>query len=163
MAVIRFPTDVRVEGNFQSDSMSLPTGSVSDTHVAANAGIDADKLEHNRFAGSNFDLAIGATPVAREEIVWVAQNAGTIRGFHALLNVTGSTTDVDFDLKKNGTTVLSATINVINTDADRLVKDGTLSVTSFVADDVFSMELTVTTSTGAQGPFAFAYFDEQLA
>jgi len=162
MAVIRFPTDVRVEGNLQSDSMSLPTGSVSDTHVAAAAGIDADKIEHNRYAQSNFALAIGGTPVAREEIVFVAMNSGTLRGFHAGLNDTGSSTNVNFDLKKNGTTVLSSAINVTHSDADRLVKDATLSVTSFVADDVFSMSLAVTSSTGAQGPFARAYFDEQL-
>ena len=141
-------------------TFTLSAGDVTDAAIATTTTIDADKLEHVHKPGSNFDLAIGATPVAREEIVYVAKNAATIRSFHALLNDTGTSTDVDFDVKVNGTTALSSTVNVTHSDSDRAVKDGTLNTTSLSADDVVSVELTVTSSTGAQGPFCWVEIEE---
>jgi len=145
----------RLTGTFSPDA-----GSIQDQHWDSSTPLDNDNQEHLHKPGTNFALAIGATPVAREEIVFVAKGAAVLRGFHALCNVTGSTSNVDFDIKKNGTTMLSSTVNVINSDADRLVKDGTLSVTAIAADDVISMELTTTTTTGMQGPFCWAEIDE---
>lgn len=140
--------------------LTIANGLIADAHVSSSAAIDADKLQHMHKAGTRFALAIGATPVGREEIVYVAQASGTIRAFHCLLNDTGTSTSVTFDLKKNGTTVLSSVVTVTHTDADRTVKDGTLASTTYVADDVFSIQLSVTSVTGAQGPFAWAEFDE---
>lgn len=141
-------------------TLTLDNDSVSNENVASDAAIGVAKQRHRHKPGTNFDLAIGATPVAREEIIYVAKNAGTVESFHGLLNDTGTSTSVSFDLKKNGTTILSATADVTHSDADRTVKDGTISTPSFVADDVFSIALTVSSSTGAQGPFAWAEFDE---
>lgn len=151
--------ELRIAGG----TITIPTASVADEQIATGAGIDADKLEHMYKKGTNFDLAIGATPVAREEIVFVASTAGVIRGFHALLNDTGTTTNVNFDLKVNGTTVLTGTINVTNADGDGAVKDGTISSPNLAIDDIVSIELTVTTSTGAQGPFAWVEIQELAA
>ncbi len=67
---------------------------------------------------------------------------------------------MDFDCKKNGTTILSSVVNITHSDADRAVKDGTLSVTTVAADDVISISLAVTSSTGAQGPFAWVEIQE---
>lgn len=145
-------------GTFTPDN-----NSINNEHINASTDIDADKLEHMYKAGTNFDLAIGATPVARHEIVFVASTAGTIRGFHCLLNDTGTTTNVDFDLRVNGSTVLSAVVNVTNADSDRAVKDGTISSASLAVDDVVSINLAVTTSTGAQGPFAWVEIQELSA
>lgn len=144
-------------------TLKIGKGEIEDEHLSSSAAVDVDKQQHLHKPSSNFDLAIAATPVAREEIVFVASTAGVLRGFHAILNDTGTTTDVDFDIKKNGTTMLSSTVNVTNADADKLVKDGTLSVTSFAADDVISFQLTVTTSTGAQGPYCWAEIQETAA
>jgi len=141
-------------------TLTLETGSVVDESIDSGTNIDADKLQHVHKPGTNFDLAIGATPVAREEIVFVAGSAGVIRGFHALLNDTGTGTDVDFDLKVNGSTVLTGTVNITDSDADTAVVDGVLSSTALALNDVVSIELTVTTSTGAQGPFAWVDIEE---
>lgn len=143
-------------------TLIVDDGVIKNRHISNQSAdiIAAQKVEHIYKMGTNFDLAIAATPVAREEIVWVASGEGTILGFHALCNDTGTSADVDFDLKKNGTTCLSAAINVTNSDSDGAVKDGTLSVTSFVADDIFSIQLSTTTTTGMQGPFAWAEFEE---
>lgn len=135
----------------------LDAGSVTNEMISSSTAIDNDKLQHYEQRGTNFGFVIGGTPTAREEIVFVAPAAGSVRttGFHACLNDTGTSTDVTFDLKKNGTTMLSGTINITHGDADKAVKDGTLSVTSFVADDIISISMAVVASTGAQGPYAW--------
>jgi hypothetical protein len=137
--------------------ITIPEGSLGSDHVTAVAGqeIVATKLKHLHKAGTNFDLAIAATPVAREEIVYVASTAGTINAFSAMLNDTGTTTDCDFVLKKNGTTLMSSDLTILHTDTDREIVDGVLSSSSYAAGDVFSIQLVVNASTAAQGPFAW--------
>jgi hypothetical protein len=143
--------------------LTLARNSVTDENIATATRLDADKLQHCYQAGTNFGLAIGATPVAAEHIVHVATSAGTIRGFHAMLNDTGTTTNVGFVLKKNGSSLMSSALNITEASTDRLVLDGSLSSTTLAADDVLSIQLTVTTSTGAQGPFAWVDIEETNA
>lgn len=144
----------------QGGTLTLPTGIITDDAISNTAAISADKLEHVYKAATNFDLAVGGTPATREETVFVASSAGTIRGFHWSLTDTGTSTSIAWDLKKNGTTVLSGTGSSTHSDTDRQVEDGTLSTTAFVADDHFTIVMTVTSATGAQGPFAWAEFEE---
>jgi hypothetical protein len=143
----------------------LQAGAVGNLHISNQALdiIGTDKVQPTYKHGTCFGFAIGATPTTREEIVYVAQSTGTIRGLNALLNNTGSSTAVTFDLKKNGTTVLSATASVTNSDSSKAIKTGTLSVTTFSAGDVFSIAMTVSSSTGAQGPYAWATLVEANA
>lgn len=141
-------------------SITLPTGSVTDDAVASDAAIDCDKLQQVYKVGTNFDLAVGGTPATREETVFVASGAGTIRGFHYTCTDTGTSTSIAWDLKKNGTTVLSGTGATTHGDTDRAVEDGALSVTTFSADDHFTIVMTVSSATGALGPFAWAEFVE---
>jgi hypothetical protein len=144
-------------------TLQLDAGSVEDQHISSGTKIDADKAQHLYRAWTNFDLAIGGTPVAREEIVHVCEVAGTIRQFAALCNDTGTAASVTFDLKKNGTTVLSSVVTITNATADRAVVDGTLSSTSVAVGDVLSIALAVSTSTGMQGPFAWCTIEENGA
>lgn len=150
--------DARFVGTLQ-----LAAGQVEDQHVSTSTKIDSDKLQHCYRAGTNFNTAIGGTPVTREEIVFVCEVAGTIRGFSALCNDTGTAASVTFDLKKNGTTILSSVITITNATADRAVIDGTLSATSVAVGDVLSIALTVSTSTGMQGPYAYVTIEENGA
>lgn len=146
------------DGNIQ-----WPIGFLTDSMVDDGTAIDADKLQFIQHVGTNFDTAIGGTPAAREEIVYVSAGTGTLRGFHALLNVTGSTTDIDFDLKVNGSSVLSAVVNITNSDGDGTVKDGTISSTALTADDIVSISMAVTSNTGAQGAYAWVMLEEDSA
>lgn len=146
-----------------TDNFVLGSSIVGDEQVKSGANIDADKLQHLYKPGTNFDLAIGATPAAREEIVFVASTVGTIRAFHCLLNDTGTSTDVDFDLLINGVSVLSAAVNITHSVSDRAVQDGAISSGSLAVGDVVSISLAVTSSTGAQGPFAWAEIEETAA
>lgn len=143
--------------------LTLPSGIILNADVASNAAIAVEKIRHEYKPGTNFAKSFDSTPVDREEIIFVADNAGIIRGFHAILYDTGTTTDVDFDLKVNGVSALTGTINITDANSDRQVVDGTLSTTALAADDVVTIELLVTTSTGALGPFAWVDIEESAA
>ncbi len=137
-------------------------GSIKNNHISNVAAdiISVDKVAPLFTPSTNLGFAIGATPTTREEILYVAKGAGTIRGFHALLNVDGSSTGITVDLKKNGTTVISAPVALTDSTGDRVSVAGTITVPAFVAGDVLSVAMIVTTSTGAQGPHAWAVLTE---
>lgn len=142
-------------------SIVLESGSVTRDAIERNGErIKLASLQVLHRASTNFDTAIGGTPAGRESVLYIASTTGVIRGFYALLTDTGTSTDIDFDLKKNGTTVLSAAVNITNADSDGTVKSGTISDSTIAADDYISIAMTVTSSTGAQGPYAWAEIQE---
>lgn len=143
-------------------TLILDSGSVRNEHVS-NASADritTDKQVHVHRAGTNFAVAIGGTPATREEIVYTASAAATVRLFRAMLNVDGSSTSITFDLKKNGVSILSSVITVTDSTGNRVIQDGTLSSTTLAADDVLSISMTVSSSTGASGPWAEVWVEE---
>lgn len=144
-------------------ALTIGAGDVSDQQVASNAAISTSKLKHAYMKGTNFALAIGGTPVTREEVVHVCGAAGTILGFHSMLNDSGSSTAITFDLKKNGVSVLSSAISQVHGDGDRTVMDGTISSATVAEGDVLSILMTVSSATGAQGPFAWVNIEENAA
>lgn len=138
-----------------ASSMQHKSGSITNADVIADAGIEYSKLEHYQLFPTNFNLAIGAAPAAREEIVFVARSAGVIRSFIAGLNDTGTATvSVDFDLNINGSTALSADVNVDHNDADRLNVAGTITSSALVVGDVVSISCESVTANNSTGPFA---------
>ncbi len=146
-----------------SGTLSLDAGSIIESNISSSTRIDADKMQHVYKPWTNFATAIGSAPSTREEMVFVATQTGTIRGFHAVCNDTGSSSSMTFDLKKNGTTCLSSVITITDSTTDKQTQDGTLSVTSFVAGDILSIAITVSSSTGVQGAFAWADVEENNA
>jgi hypothetical protein len=144
-------------------TFTFESGVVTNESVASNAAIDADKMQHCYKPGTNFGFTTTGTPTSRHELVYVASQAGTIRGFGCLLLDTGSSTSITFDLLKNGTTVLSSVVTITNATADGLVQAAVPSVTAFAADDRLSINMAVSSSTGAQGPFAFVELEENSA
>ena len=143
-----------------SGTLQLDAGSVNNQEIASAAGIETSKLQHLYRAATGFGLAIGATPTTREEVVFVAETAGSVQQFAAMCNDSGTAASVTFDLKKNGTSILSSVVTITNATGDRVVVDGTLASTALAAGDVLSIALTVSTSTGMQGPFAWVTIKE---
>jgi hypothetical protein len=133
-----------------SGGMTIPAGAVSNAQVAAGAAIAHDKLDHQY--GPLAPLTPGT---AQSETVptFVARSAGTVLSFKvgAVVANIGAAT-VTFDLKKNGTTVLTGVVTLNNGDAAYTPKAGTLSGTpTFVAGDVFTV---VTVATAGGGTLA---------
>lgn len=143
--------------------LTLDSGTILDEMISSSTDIDADKLQHIHKIGTNFDLAIGATPVARHELVFVCSATARIRSFSALLAVDGSSTSVTFDLKVNGVSVLSSVITVTSSTGDGVVQSATISSPTLTANQRVSIELAVSSSTGAQGPFAWVEIEELAA
>ena len=148
----------RVTGN-----ITFETTDISNDAISATTLVDNDKLQHLYKIFTNFDLAVTGTPVARHEIVYVADKAGTIRNFNALCYDTGTSASVTFDLKKNGTSILSSVVTITNATSDRAVVAGTISTATLAIGDVLTIELAVSSSTGMQGPFAWAVIEENGA
>lgn len=153
------PGGPRISGG----TMTLPSGIVIDADVNSNADIKTDKMRHLHKVMTNFNLDSGDTPVTTTMITFVADSAGTIRGFHVLLADTGTTTDIDFDLQVGGSTVLSGVVNMTNSDSNNVPKDGTISSATLTAGDVVTIVMTVTSATGALGPFAWVNIEENSA
>jgi len=163
----RIDGDLYVAGSISANSVTPTAGSVGDTTVAANAAIDSDKLQHMNDYGTDFGIAWDAAPAADDEfVVHTLKNAGTLRGFHALLGDTGSSSDIKFDLKRAAAgsnsfaTMLSATADFTNADTDATKKSGTLSATALAAGDRLRIDMDYTSATGVQGPYAWAELDE---
>lgn len=157
-----------VSGKIPSNAtmtLTFPDGVLKPAMWSSTSGdqLPASKSQLFSKAFTNFDLPIASTPSAREEVVFVASSAGTINKFAAMLNDTGTSTDVDFVLKKNGSTLMNTDLTITHATSDKVVVEGDLTSTSFVAGDVLSIQLVVNSSTGAQGPFAWVECLETLS
>lgn len=141
-------------------SFRPPSASIGDDAVSVNDPLGVTKVRHIRRVGSAFALAIGGTPSAYEQIVYVALTSGTVRNVGALCNDTGSSASITFDLKKNGSSILTGAIAVTNATTDKATVAGSISSASYAAGDVFSMQLSTSSTTGMTGPYMFAEFDE---
>lgn len=133
----------------------LVSGTVVGTDISLTADIRCESMRHSFVESTRFGKAANATPVTQEDIAFAAVGEGVITGFHGLLFETGSGTSITLDLKKNGTSVLSAPITITNSTPDKQIQDATILTSAYVAGDVYTFVMTVSSSTGAQGPFAF--------
>ncbi len=140
--------------------LTAPAGSLTNAMIAASAGIDASKLDVHR----NVPAYVAGTPTTSVIQAYRCPTAGTITSFHAgcITVPTGSAT-CDVDLKKNGTTCLSATVDLDSGSVAYTSEEGTLTVTAVAIDDILTVELTVTTpgsDTQATGVCAAIGVDE---
>ena len=135
--------------------LRLPSGVVGDREVTSSDGqqISSTKLYNEYEDTERFGHVIGGTPTTQEVILFTAQKAGTIVEVGAGLNDSGTSTNVTYDLKKNGTTMLTGAISVVHGTGDRVTVNGTLASADYDDGDVISVLCTATSTTGAQGPF----------
>lgn len=143
--------DLFINGAFRARSTSLPSNAVSNASVAANAGILASKLQHQHqhvYAQEGTNASASARQVAHV----VVGATGTIESLRATLTTACLTpATITVDLKKNGTTVLSATISFTNADAAFTLKAGSLSSTALVVGDVLEVVVVATAGGGTIG------------
>lgn len=153
--------DIYVQGNLRADSFSFPSLSIRNADAAADAAFATTKLMHRHHVMYQQESA--ATAADASHIIYVAQASGTITQFRAGAKVAHIGAAVcTFDLKKNGTTVLSAVIETDSGDVAYAVVPGTISSTTYTADDVFEIVVDATVGGGtlATGVFAQVVFDE---
>lgn len=158
----RFGGDVHVAGRLTCGEFSLPESTVRNENIVSEAGIEADKLQHQYTPGYAQESATAAADEAR--VIHVAQGDGTIIGFLAgnVVSAIGDDT-CTVDLKKNGTTVLSAPVSLVAADPVAYAeKTGTISSASYSAGDVLEVVINATHNTGtlAKGIYASAVLQE---
>lgn len=154
--------DVFVKGNLNPRTMSYPANSITNAAVSSTAGIETNKLRH-RFRSTYSQPNTAATAEVR--VLHVVRLPGLIRDVKVgsvAAAIGDSTTTVD--VKKNGVTVLTATVVLDNANTARVVEAGTVdsAVDDVVAGDVIEAVITISAGTGTlpTGVFVSIEVDE---
>jgi hypothetical protein len=144
--IASFNGDISVLGDFRCRTFTPPALSITDAAIAAAAGIKATKIQKPRL----LRYAQSGTAAAVTIPIYVCNGAtATILSLKAgsiAPNIGVSTVTVD--LKKNGTTILSAVITLDNANVARVLEAATLASTSLVADDFLELVIVATVGGG---------------
>jgi len=146
-------------GLVQFLSILLPPGAVTAANIAAAAGVEATKLEHQH--REIYQQESDTTSVSEDRVVHVVKGTtGDLKTFRAgsvVANIGAATITVD--LHKNGSTILSAPITLDNGDAAYALVAGVISSEPVVADDVLEVVVVATAGGGTVGKGVFASLD----
>jgi hypothetical protein len=144
-------------------TVAFPSGSITNAQASAASPFDTDKTVHQHQPYFSQESATAATDGAF--VVHVARNSGTVMGFQvgSVVACVGAAV-VDFDLLKNGTSVLSAAKQLTSATAAYGSVSGALDAAevAYVVGDVFEVSIDETTGGGTapKGIFAQPTFDE---
>ncbi len=160
--VARFDGDMSVLGDLSCRTFTPPAGCVSNASVAAGAGIAATKIQKPRL----IHYGQSGTAVSVTIPIYVCLGAtATLQSFKAgsiVLNIGAAT--VTIDLKKNGSTILSAVITLDTANIARVLEAAAFTSASLVAGDFLELVITATIGGGtlATGLFVQAeIFEDQ--
>jgi hypothetical protein len=140
----------------------VPDASFGDAQMSAANPVTAPKLKHQYTPTHGQPHGVAA--VTERKVIHVARAAGDVVACEAGVVVAGSGggMSVTVDLRKNGTTVLTAVITLNAASTAYANTDGAISVGPYVAGDVFEIVITATAGGGTlpQGVFVDAVFRE---
>lgn len=156
-----FYGDVYVAGTLAAANQLLPANTVGNTQVQGLAGISASKLQHQHqitkaISRHGFD----AGPM-REALHVTHGATGTIVAFKAgAVTPAGAATTTTVNLYVNGSSVLSAGIELDNGDAAFALVAGTISAADLVVGDVLEVVVTGSGTNEPQGVFCYVAIRE---
>lgn len=140
--------DLTVRGTLNVGAISLPANAVDQaSQIKAGINIPADKTEQRFFPAWSQP---NTTATAETRTLFVARRSGTLNEVIAgsIAKATGDST-ITVDIKKNGTTVLSAVITLDSANTNRIVESGSVSGGgTFVAGDWFEVVIAISAGTG---------------
>lgn len=152
MALTVIDSDVLVLGSLSPRTFTLPASAVANSNVAAAAGISASKLEHQyNKAAVLCDHATDAA-AKRVQIHRVYGTTATILQFGVIVTVAATSTGAAVvNLRKNGSSILSATITVDSTVAVNTLKQPSgFTSTALAVGDV--LEVSIDSVSGSTLP-----------
>jgi hypothetical protein len=165
MATSVIQGDCHFSGNVTfGGQVTLPTGAVTAAKVAAGAKVEASKIQQ-RGAGIAWNYLNSNDPAATKTFpVHVVFGAtGTLVGFQAgcVVPCVGTAT-VTVDLRKNGSTVLSAVITLDSSQTARQQVSAAINNAAVAVGDVLEVVVTASAGTGTlgQGLFGVLVIDE---
>ena len=157
---MRVKEEAYFEQTLQAATLIPSTGCVLNKHVAADAGLEASKLEHRFMRYLNQDDTVVAVTIP----IQVARGAGVVKKVEAGSIVVCTTGSVTIDVKKNGTTVLTSVITLDDGNAVRVMEAGTIAGDgSYLADDFFEVVVAIVSSGDLEGLCIQVEFDEAAA
>lgn len=150
--------DYLVTGALVANSVNSRTGSITDAMIAALAGLQASKLQHQYEPEYAQTFASNAT-VERKVVHVVRGASATLVEFQvgASTAAIGAAT-ATIDLLKNGSTMLTAAVSLTSATAAFALLAGTLASTALVAGDV--LEVNVSAAVAGGGTLAKGLFAE---
>lgn len=134
-------------GTMRPDVFIPPSGCITDDAVVAAALLAYTKLQQMRVESGNQPNSAATTETRTMAVVVGA--TGSILSFKAgsIAIAVGAAT-VTLDLKKNGTTVLSAPITLDTGNTARILESATISVPGLVVGDWLEVVITATAGGG---------------
>ena len=141
--------DLHVTGTVTGGSLTPSALTVTNASVSSTAAIAATKLEH-QFALSYTQNGTAASATIP---LHVAYGAGTIVSVKAAsIAIAVGAATVTVDLKKGGTTCLSGVITLDSGNAARTSEAGSLTVTTYSADNFLELVIVATAGGGTLPP-----------
>ena len=157
---MRVKEDAYFEQTLQAATLIPSAGCVSNSHVAADAGVDASKLDHRYMRYLNQSGTVAAVTIP----IHVARGAGVVKKVEAGSIAICTTGSVTIDVKKNGATILTAVITLDDGNTVRIMEAGTVSGDgSYSADDFFEVVVAIVSSGDLTGLCVQVEFDEAAA
>lgn len=152
--------DAHFFNNLSSNSLTIPSGTLTDDMVSGSAAISADKLEHQH--RHTYSQEAAATAATGTYAIHVCNGAtGTIKAFKAGLVSVGSTSvthTVEVDLIKATqggatATVLSGVASITTSNTNYQMVAATIGTAAVATGDVLMLVIDVTTPTNTAGLF----------
>src|SRR5574343_1248781 len=144
---MRVDEDAYFAGTLQADTLIPSVGCVENEHLADGENFEADKFQHEHRLAAFFPRSV-ADETRPIHIFLYSGEVKTIRVKFSTAHVGESTCSID--LKKNGSSILSAPISTALADGVA-VKRGTVAANTCVAGDVITVVLDATVGTGTLG------------
>jgi hypothetical protein len=157
MAVLSIPSDLHVSGRISCERLSIPAEAVDSDDFTSDTAkrLVTSKQVHQYHR--TFDQP-NTTATAETRVLHVVRGStGTLKAFVAgsIVACVGAAT-ITVDLRKNGSTVLTAVITLDSANTAYIVEAGTFASTSLVAGDVLTVVTTATAGGGTIGAGLFA-------
>jgi hypothetical protein len=152
--MIDMPADLTLRGTFYPAGFVPPANCIGNTAWLTSSPLAATNQEHQFQV--NYSQVHGTAAVTERKPIYIARAAGSVVAVRAgsVVACVGAATIV-VDVKRNGTTILSATITLDNANTAYVPESGSVSVTSYSADDVFEVVVTATAGGGTLGQGLF--------
>lgn len=138
--------DMHVTGTLTAGALTPSGGSVTNSSVSASAAIQASKLEHQLHLTYGQSGTAASVTIPLHCAYGATGDIISIKAGSVAVAVGAATVTVD--LKKNGTTCLSGVITLDTGNSTYTGEAGTLSVTDYVAGDVFTLVIVATAGGG---------------
>jgi hypothetical protein len=163
MATSRIEGDQYINGVLTPKQFSPPASCITDAAIAAGAGIDASKVDHQHHPG--FSQPNAAATSETRAIFVCRGNAGSVEALKVgSIGVAVGNATVTVDLKKNGTSILTGVVTLNSSNTARVSVSGTLTGSNaLVAGDLLEIVIVATIGTGTlpTGVYAFATVNEE--